>query len=114
MFKFPKEKKNMIKKLYELPRDTIIRLDNQLFLFKKIDGMYSICIDTKGLTIHIACYTDVEVVNENDGSWLVDLDYTCSSCGLKWAGVDDCIINDKCPQCDAETVPEVLQVIVPI
>jgi hypothetical protein len=103
----------MIKKLYELPRDTIIRLENQLFLFKRIDGMYSICIDTKGNIIHIKCYADVEVVNENDGEWLVDLKYKCSSCESEWNGIDDCIINDRCPQCDSETVPEVLQVIVP-
>lgn len=49
-------------KLYNVPRNSKIRLGVDIFLFQKIDGMYSICIDIKGNVNYISANTDVEIV----------------------------------------------------
>jgi hypothetical protein len=63
-------------KLYDVPRNTRIRLiedarvpvdsanagkDNELN-FSHIDGMYSYCTDDNGDPVHIAAWTEVEIV----------------------------------------------------
>ncbi len=55
--------------LYNVPNNTRIRLKDALFedeilLFHHIDGMYSYCTDMSGGVIHLAAWTDVEVVDD--------------------------------------------------
>lgn len=65
-------------KLYQVPRKTKIRLimeDNDsppaslpllkddILFFDHLDGMYSFCIDELGNIVHLAGYTEVEIVN---------------------------------------------------
>lgn len=50
-------------KLYEVPRRSRIKLqDGKELDFHHIDGMYSYCTD-EGKPVHIAAWTDVEIVN---------------------------------------------------
>jgi hypothetical protein len=50
-------------KLYDVPRNSFIRLRcGAELLFDHIDGMYSYCTDTEGNVIHLAAWTDVEIV----------------------------------------------------
>ncbi len=51
-------------KLFEVPRDTIIRVPDsgEQLHFVKIDGMYSLCIDQTGEPVHLAAWTEVEIV----------------------------------------------------
>lgn len=63
-------------KLYEVPRNTYVRivngtppppgakpmLDAEVVLFKHIDGMYSYCIDADGDVVHLNATTEVEIV----------------------------------------------------
>jgi hypothetical protein len=56
-------------KLYEIPRYSKIRvigLDGEptedVFQFDHVDGMYSLCFDEKDHPVHLAAWTDVEVV----------------------------------------------------
>ena len=63
-------------KLYECPRNVRIRVaeradipvntipitfDEELF-FYYLDGMYSYCKNSKGQVVHLAAYTEVEIV----------------------------------------------------
>ena len=42
---------------------TILDDPNQgIFLFKKIDGMYSVCYDKDEQLIHLAAWTEVQIV----------------------------------------------------
>lgn len=51
--------------LYEVPRNTKVRLSNgQVFLFHHVDGMYSYCTDDDGNVVHLAAWTDVEIVDD--------------------------------------------------
>ena len=56
-------------KLYELPRNTYFTLQEdakqQIYLFEHIDGMYSVCYDLNDNLIHIAAWTDVQIVKPN-------------------------------------------------
>lgn len=49
-------------KLYDVPRNTRIKVDGQELLFHRIDGMYSLCTDEKGFMYHPAAWADVEVL----------------------------------------------------
>jgi len=55
-------------KLYEVPRDTRVRLTDagedtgKEFNFKHLDGMYSYCTDDQGHVVHLACWCEVEIV----------------------------------------------------
>lgn len=65
-------------KLYEVPRNTYIRLIdnvcippehrkieiNEVLKFHHIDGIYSYCTDKDGNKVHPAAWTEVEVVND--------------------------------------------------
>lgn len=48
-------------KLYEVPRNTYIKVGDARLLFKSIDGMYSICYDMDGNTVPLAAWTEVEL-----------------------------------------------------
>ena len=63
-------------KLYEVPRNTSIRIleetlvpidspkpPNELF-FHHVDGMYSLCSDSEGKIVHIAAWTEVEIIEK--------------------------------------------------
>lgn len=52
-------------KLYELERDTYFTLEGHRFIFKKVDGMYSICLDEEGNIHHIAAFADIEPETKN-------------------------------------------------
>ena len=63
-------------KLYELPRGTWFRLvkgtivppsapevhTGHTYLLHNIDGMYSLCQDTDGNTVHVAVFAEVEQI----------------------------------------------------
>ena len=52
-------------KLYEVPRYTKVRvIGEQSFevFFDHIDGMYSYCTDNEGNAVHLAAWTEVEIV----------------------------------------------------
>jgi len=51
-------------KLYEVPRKSYIRLDDDTFFFDHVDGMYSYCLDMKGNVVHLAAWAEVEHLNE--------------------------------------------------
>jgi len=63
-------------KLYEVPRNTKIRLKStesdppasieprvgEVYTFKHCDGMYSVCYDSMGNMLHLPAWSEVEVV----------------------------------------------------
>jgi hypothetical protein len=58
-------------KLYEVPRNSKVRvLDDgdigyeEVYHFCHIDGMYSVCSNSKGELVHLAAWTDVEVLKK--------------------------------------------------
>ncbi len=69
-------------KLYEVPRNTRVRLvpetqvtippDSSMpvdeFLFGHVDGMYSYCTTDAGEVIHPAAWTEVEIVKPKNSS----------------------------------------------
>lgn len=65
-------------KLYDVPRNTMIRVtdceqvvppdckairQNDELLFRRIDGMYSYCVDNQGNVVHLAAWTEVEMIS---------------------------------------------------
>jgi len=53
-------------KLYDVPCDTRIRVGEYELNFKHIDGMYSLSYTDEGERVHLACWTDVEIVEEKE------------------------------------------------
>lgn len=51
-------------KLYEVPRNSKIVFDGEEFFFHHIDGMYSFCTDKDNNIVHLAAWTDVEVLKK--------------------------------------------------
>lgn len=63
-------------KLYDVPRNTKIRVmedahippahrdipESEILTFHHIDGMYSLCTDSNGQFVHIAAWTEVEII----------------------------------------------------
>jgi hypothetical protein len=63
-------------KLYDVPRNTKIRVmedakippahrdidEDEILMFHHVDGMYSLCSDSQGNAVHIAAWTEVEIV----------------------------------------------------
>jgi len=53
-------------KLYELPRKSYFSIQDDprqhVYLFDHIDGMYSVCYDMSDNLVHIAAWTDVNIV----------------------------------------------------
>ena len=53
-------------KLFEVPRNTRVMTRNgDQYNFKAIDGMYSYCTTDKGEVIHLAAWTEVEIVDKD-------------------------------------------------
>jgi hypothetical protein len=54
-------------KLYEVPRNSRIKVidDGEEYNFRSIDGMYSYCTNDKGDVVHIAAWTEVDIIKEN-------------------------------------------------
>lgn len=48
--------------LWEVPRNSRVRVDGIEFNFHHIDGAYSYCTLDDGTVCHLAAWTDVEVV----------------------------------------------------
>ena len=55
-------------KLYDVPRNTRIRVGEYELNFKHIDGMYSLSTTDEGELVHLAAWTDVEIVEKKDAS----------------------------------------------
>ena len=57
-------------KLYEIPKDSIIYEDcndgSAWFKFKRIDGIYSVCITEKGNIVHLGANTELESIDKNE------------------------------------------------
>lgn len=53
-------------KLYDVPRNTRIKIDDLELNFHHIDGAYSFCTDDDNHVWHIHATTEVEVVKTND------------------------------------------------
>ena len=53
-------------KLYEVPRNSWIKFDSDLYLFHKIDGMYSVCY-YQGQIVHLSASAEVEFIGEFEG-----------------------------------------------
>lgn len=53
-------------KLYEVPRNSKIRVEgiDEVINFHHVDGMYSYCTGKDGV-IHLAAWTEVEIVEES-------------------------------------------------
>ena len=63
-------------KLYEVPNNTEIRVigdiktppasnpinEEEILFFSHVDGMYSHCLDSKGETVHLVAWAEVEIV----------------------------------------------------
>jgi len=56
-------------KLYNVPRNSMIVLENGLELkFHHIDGMYSVCTDENNEIYHLAAWEEVTVKEKKDES----------------------------------------------
>ena len=53
-------------KLYEVKRNSIIKIGNTMLFFRRVDGMYSICYDQYLNAHYIGSDEDVEVINDPD------------------------------------------------
>ena len=60
-------KTNRLMKLYEVPKNTMVRHPNinngEPFKFHHVDGMYSYCTLKDNSILHLAAWEDVEVVD---------------------------------------------------
>jgi hypothetical protein len=50
-------------KLYEVPRNTRIKVGETELNFKQIDGMYSYSTDDDGNVVHLPAWTEVEIID---------------------------------------------------
>lgn len=58
-------------KLYDVPRNTFIRVKDHdyndiVLLFSHIDGMFSYCVNEAGDVLHLAAWSDVEIVGDDE------------------------------------------------
>jgi hypothetical protein len=54
-------------KLYDVPRDSRIQLsDGTQLNFKHLDGMYSLCFTDYDEPVHIAAWTEVAIVKQEE------------------------------------------------
>ena len=52
-------------KLYDVPRDSRIQLpDGTELNFKRIDGMYSLCLTDDNEPVHLVAWTEVAVIEQ--------------------------------------------------
>ena len=53
-------------KLYDVPRNSRIGLpDGSELNFSNVDGMYSFCTDDDGNVVHLAAWSDVQLLQTN-------------------------------------------------
>jgi hypothetical protein len=54
-------------KLYNVPRDSRIELsDGTQLNFKRLDGMYSLCLTDNNEPVHVAAWTEVAVMKRGE------------------------------------------------
>ena len=53
-------------KLYEVPPNSKIKIGDNILDFKHIDGMYSLCYTQGGEPVHLACWTEVEIIERKE------------------------------------------------
>lgn len=72
-------------KLYEVPRETKVRVlapdgggphavppsahpidTGEILFFDHVDGMYSYCTNSRGQVVHLAAWTEVEIIEEEE------------------------------------------------
>lgn len=54
-------------KLYDVPRNSRIRLDDGMELnFRRLDGMYSLCLTDNNEPVHLAAWTEVALINKQE------------------------------------------------
>ena len=51
-------------KLYDVPRNSKIKVGDSVLDFKHVDGMYSLCYTEDGKPVHLHACTDVEVIEK--------------------------------------------------
>lgn len=51
-------------KLWDVPRHSKIKVGDNVLDFDHVDGMYSLCFDQRGRPVHIAAWTEVEVLDD--------------------------------------------------
>ena len=49
-------------KLYDVPNNSKIKVAGHILDFKHVDGMFSLCYDKDGEPVHIAAWTEVEII----------------------------------------------------
>ncbi len=49
-------------KLYDVPRNSRIKIEGQELNFRSIDGMYSYCTTDSDEVVHLAAWTEVELI----------------------------------------------------
>jgi hypothetical protein len=52
----------------DYPPELVEQLKQRVYTVKKIDGMYSLCVDNRGEIHHPIVWSEVEVVEEGEGS----------------------------------------------
>ena len=60
-----------LRKLYEVPRRSVIMVYGQKFAFCRLDGMYSLCYNESGEIVHIYASEEVEVLESESYSELI-------------------------------------------
>jgi hypothetical protein len=51
-------------KLYKVEPNTWIKVAGHELLFHHLDGMYSYCTDKAGEVVHVAGFTEVEIIDK--------------------------------------------------
>jgi len=52
-------------KLYDVPRNSRIKIiEGEELNFRSVDGMYSYCTRDNGEVVHLAAWTEVELINK--------------------------------------------------
>ena len=49
-------------KLYNVPRNSYIQIQDLTLLFSHLDGMYSVCFTIEGDRMHLSAFADVEII----------------------------------------------------
>lgn len=53
-------------KLYEIPRNSYIKVGDEVFHFHHVDGMYSVCYNKDMKVVHLNASTEVEIVTQHE------------------------------------------------
>jgi hypothetical protein len=56
-------------KLYEIPRGSVIKIDDMIVTFHRLDGAYSYCTTEKGVVLHLSVSTSLE--KDSDGFYTI-------------------------------------------